>query len=180
MEFLNTVLKSSLIQYTGTKQNTCQHLYWRALGEKQPTVALQYHNVNGQFSLCGGLKISTLPTGLKSLPSLFVSFVSLWNYDGCANVITHLVTFSKRITTVAEVKWFTMQPAASKMLSFQETANVNHRILITHHENLPARRLPFTAGTQTGLSLTLTEGSLGVEWQNILFLHVLVRQSHQK
>lgn len=33
MEFLNTVLKSSLIQYTGTKQNTCQHLYWRAFGE---------------------------------------------------------------------------------------------------------------------------------------------------
>lgn len=134
-------------------------LILKSIWGKQPTVVLQYHNVNGQFSLCGGLKISTLPIFLKSLTSLFVSFVSLWNYDGCTNVITHLVTISKR-TTVAEVKWFTMQPAVSKMLSFQETANVNHRILITHQTNLPVRRLPFTARTQTGLSLTLR----GISW----------------
>lgn len=146
---------------------------------KQPTVVLQYHNVNRQFSLCGGLKISTLPICLKSLTSLFVSFVSLWNYDGCANVITYLVTFSKRITTVAEVKWFTMQPAVSKMLSFQETANVNHRILITHQKNLPARRLPFTARTQTGLSLTLR--GISWCWMTKHFVSTRVgRQSHQK
>lgn len=136
-------------------------LILKSIGGKQPTVVLQYHNVNGQFSLCGGLKISTLPIGLKSLPSLFVSFVSLWNYDGCANVITHLVTFSKRITTVAEVKWFTMQPAAWKMLSFQETANVNHRILITHHGKSPRKTYSFHSRDSNG---PVANTERGISW----------------
>lgn len=63
-------------------------LILKSIWGKQPTVVLQYHNVNRQFSLCGGLKISTL---LPEVPHftfcLICVSLKLWRLCKCDNVL---------------------------------------------------------------------------------------------